>query len=207
MIRRESGSMVDHVEIPRLQRRAPIAGALERPGFRLNFLPFIGIATIQLGEISAATDVARRLGADLPGSCASVEAGALLCAWLAPREWLLVGPEDDLTRFSTRTHASTATHSLFTDLTHACAAFEISGPGAREALSAHCPLDLSDRTFPVGSAARSLLSSAKLFVCRKQDQAHAPAFLLIVDQTMAAYAMRMFAGPDSGPPCGARIDD
>ncbi len=199
--------MVDRIEVPRLQRRAPLAGNLERSGFRLKFLPFVGIAMIQLGEDSAATDVARGLGADLPAPCGSVETGTLLCAWLAPREWLLVGPEDDLARFLTQTHASATPHGLVTDLTHACAAFEISGPGAREALSAHCPLDLSDAAFPIGSAARSLLSSAKFFVCRKQDQAHAPAFLLIVDQTMATYAMRMFAGPAGSPSCGIRADD
>jgi sarcosine oxidase subunit gamma len=183
--------MPDRLDAVSLQRKAPLGGDVDRPSFRLAFRPFLGVAKIQLIASAAEADVTRPLGAELPAPCCGIEAGSLFCAWLAPREWLVMGPEDDLGRFLSQVRNSAAGHGLVTDLTHACAAFELAGPGARDALSAHCPLDLSDHAFPVGSAARSLLSSTDLFIARKADQAHAPAFMLVVDQTMAAYAARM----------------
>ena len=177
-----------------LRRWAPPGGDIDGPDFRLTFRPFEGVARTQLLESSAGNDVARQLGIQFPQPRQGIEADSLFVAWIAPRDWLVIGPEGDVGRFSSKARDSIAGHGLVTDMTHACAVFELSGPAARDALNAHCPLDLSDRAFPVGSATRSLLASANLFVGRRQDGARGPVFTLIVDQTMAAYATRMFAG-------------
>jgi sarcosine oxidase subunit gamma len=193
MIPRESDLMADLVESASLRRWAPPGGDIDDPHFRLIFRPFEGVVKIQLLASPAGNDPAHRLGVQLPEPCQAIEAGPLLFAWIAPHEWLVIGPEGDVGHFSREAQDSTAGHGLITDITHACAVFELSGPAAREALNTHCPLDLSDRAFPVGRATRSLLADTNLFVSRRQDGARGPAFTLIVDQTMAAYATRMFA--------------
>jgi hypothetical protein len=65
--------------------------------------------------------------------------------------------------------------------------------GGRDALAAHCPLDLRGRSFPVGAVARSLLGEAGIFIAREADVAGETLFRLIVDQTMAHYAVRLLA--------------
>jgi sarcosine oxidase subunit gamma len=194
MIRQESGLMVDALGSISLRRWAPPGGDIDGPHFRLAFRPFEGVAKIQLLAPPTGNGAARRLSVQLPERCQTTEAGSLFVAWIAPREWLVVGPEGDVGHFSNEARDSIAWHGLVTDMTHACAVFELSGPAARDALNAHCPLDLSDRAFPAGAATRSLLASTDLFVGRRQDSARGPVFTLIVDQTMAAYATRLFAG-------------
>jgi sarcosine oxidase subunit gamma len=194
MIPRENDLMADLVESVSLRRWAPPGGDIDGPHFRLIFRPFEGVAKLQLLASPAGSAPPHRLGIQLPEPCQAIESGPLLFAWIAPREWLVIGPEGDVGHFSREARDSTAGHGLITEITHACAVFELSGPAARDVLNTHCPLDLSDRAFPVGHATRSLLAGTTLFVSRRQDGARGPVFTLIADQTLAAYATRMFAG-------------
>jgi sarcosine oxidase gamma subunit len=63
-------------------------------------------------------------------------------------------------------------------------------------LSANCPLDLRDQVFTPGTAARSLLGAIDLFVQRLDDVDGQLAVRLIVDQAMAAAAIRLLCPPE-----------
>jgi sarcosine oxidase subunit gamma len=176
--------------------RAPAAGrSIAGAAYACRFHPFVGVAKVQLLGPAGEALLRRHFGAELPARCREVEAGGLSCAWLAPRAWLITGREEKVAGLVERLSAELGDEGLVVDLTHARAVYLLTGKGARDALSALCPLDLSDATAPIGFSARSLLGDAGVFLSRKADEGDAPVFVLIVDQTMAAYAARMIAGP------------
>ena len=102
------------------------------------------------------------LGIMPPAPLTEIYAPPLRCAWLAPGEWLLTGPWDDVERVRSHAAAAAGTDGLMVDLTHARATFELRGSAARPVLAAHCPLDLSDREMPVGAARRSVFFRDRL---------------------------------------------
>ncbi len=74
-------------------------------------------------------------------------------------------------------------HALI-DIGHRSAGFEISGARAADALNAGCPLDLSARAFPTGTATRTLLGKAEIVLLRTDD---APAYRLECARSFARY--------------------
>lgn len=173
----------------------PIEGTGEALHSEVAHEPFLGVAKIQLRDDDAATALEDALGLPLPLPRRESRAALLGCAWLAPGEWLLTAPEAIIASLVPKIEAALSDAlALVVDITHACAVFRLEGITARDALAAHCPLDLYDQAFPTGAAARSLLGEAPLFISRLDDS---PSYRLIVDQTMAPYAWRMLAGPDA----------
>ena len=123
-----------------------------------------------------------------------MSSGGIAVSWLAPDEWLLTGPEGAVLAALERAE-NAGDSALATDLSHARASFQLSGAGARDRLAAQTPLDISDAAMPVGRVARTPLGDTGMFLARLPDTAGQPTFRIIVDQTMAAYAVRMLAGP------------
>jgi sarcosine oxidase subunit gamma len=74
-------------------------------------------------------------------------------------------------------------HALF-DVSHARVSMSVSGPGAADVINAGCPLDLSSRVFPAGSATRTLLGKAEIILARPDE---APAFEVECVRSFAAY--------------------
>lgn len=181
--------MADPTLLARDRREIP---AIETEEWRLVAEPWLGVAKVQ----SLGADPA--LGVPLPGVCREVSLGAAACARLAPGEWLLTGPEQAVATLAERCRETMGGLGLVTDLTHARVSFELSGVGAKWAINAHCPLDLSDAAMPAGAATRSVFADTNCFIARKPDRAGVPVFRLIFDQTMAGYAQRLFAGTSSG---------
>ena len=167
---------------------ASIVPGFGRPGVALVAEPDRVLVKVQLFAGESETALADALDCALPSPRTMVTAGDVDVAWLAPGEWLVSGRQVDLIEGALAQQVA-----LVTDLTHALAAYRIAGEGAEDALAAHCPLDLDRAAFPVGAAARSLIGDAGLFVARLADAQDASVFRLIVDQTMAAYLVRMLS--------------
>ncbi|WP_447764488.1 sarcosine oxidase subunit gamma family protein [Sphingopyxis panaciterrae] len=175
-----------------LRRAAPDVADIVRPGLSFRIEPELGIAKLRIfGEAEARfRDVA---GTAPPRACTQVDDRGLTFAWLAPGEWLVIGAEAAVAAWVAEATGSGADDLLAIDFSHARAAFLLEGANARAALAAHCPLDLWPDAFPVGAVARSLLGDAGFFIARLADAEGAPRFRIIVDQTMTAYAGRLFA--------------
>src|SRR3546814_13295563 len=84
---------------------------------------------------------------------------------------------------------------LATNLSHARAAFRLSGARARERLAAVTPPDVSAGAMAVGDVARAPLSDTGMFIARLPDSDGQPHFRIVGVQTMAASAVRMFRRP------------
>ena len=171
---------------------------VEGEGVRAIAETGLGIAKLQiLGKRPDAWFVTA-LGVAPPAALEEIELNPLSCAWLAPGEWLLTGPEASVALVRQRCTDVAGVEGLMTDLTHARAVFEVSGRAARSVLATHCPLDLGSYAMPVGAARRTLFSDTGFFISRRPDQGGEPCFRLIFDQTMAGYVERMLAATISG---------
>lgn len=165
---------------------------IRRAGLEILPEPTLAIHKVQLFVGEPWTRLERAIGATLPQQRRQVRRADVTVAWLAPGEWLVTGFAAE------RLEAALAGQvGLITDLTHASFACLLSGADARTALARHCPLDLSEAAFPIDAVARSLLGEASLFVGRLPDASCDPNFRIIVDQTMATYALRRLA-PEAG---------
>jgi sarcosine oxidase subunit gamma len=170
---------------------------LKGPEFRLQPEQHIGMVKVQFYRQEDPSLLSHALSENLPAAGWQVSlAGGAECAWIAPGEWLLIGPEPVIANLARHLDGELKeVLSLITDLTHSQFPFLLTGPCAKDRLAALCPLDLRDEAFPVGAAARSLLGEAGLFVARLPALDGEPAYRLLVDQTQAAYAARMIALP------------
>ncbi len=180
-----------------LTRTLPRASSFVRPSLGVLAEPGLGIGKLQVLGADPAAVFRALVGIEPPPACAQVAAQGLEFAWMAPNEWLLTGPEQAVTDMLARLDDRGGDDALAVDLTHARAAFVVNGTDARDVLASLCPLDLWSESFPVHAVARSLLGDAGMFVARLPDATGVPRFRIVVDQTMAAYAARMLAGPQS----------
>jgi sarcosine oxidase, subunit gamma len=177
-----------------LDRRYPHIPDVSWEGLLLRHVPAMTLVKLQVPGAAAAA-LADELGAALPNPGCWINIGGAALSWMAPGEFLLAGPEYAAAPFVERIEkALQAHHAFVADLAHARAVFQLAGERARDALAAHCPLDLSDAKLPVGGVARSLIGDAGAMIGRNIDLDSAPNFTLIVDQTMAVYVARLLAG-------------
>lgn len=171
---------------------------IEGAGVRFAAEPRLGIAKLQILAADPDAWFETALGIAPPPVLGEIEPGPVAIAWLAPGEWLVTGSEADVERVRTHCAEAAGNLGLMVDITHARAAFELSGPKASSALAAHCPLDFSEETMPVGAARRSTFSDTGFFISRRPDRDGQPRFRLIFDQTMAGYVARMLGATISG---------
>jgi len=181
-----------------LARAAVDDAPVEGKGVRLSAEPRLGIAKLQILAAEPDAWFEKALGIAPPPVLGEIEPGPVAIAWFAPGEWLVTGAETDVERVRTRCAEAAGNLGLMIDLTHARAAFELSGAAAGSTLAAHCPLDMADDAMPVGAAKRSMFSDTGFFISRRPDRDGQPRFRLIFDQTMAGYAARMLGATISG---------
>jgi sarcosine oxidase, subunit gamma len=112
--------------------------------------------------------------------------GARWSARLGPNEWLIAGPEveTDAIAQEITTALGDKVHGL-TDISHRNVAFEVAGPEAAAVINAGCPLDLSDKAFPAGSATRTLLGKVEIILIRPGAE---PAFRIECWRSFSRYA-------------------
>ena len=187
--------MADRYDGAMLTRAASEVPGCDRPDFTLRREDGLGIAKLRL--LGADPDAGFRAltGRVAPAARTQVEADGLTYVWLAPGEWLVTGAEAMVAAAVARLAAAGGDAVLALDLTHGRTAFRLSGPAARDRLAAVSPLDVWDGVFPAGAVARTLLGETVMVLARLPDRDEGPDFRIIVDQTMAAYASRMLAGP------------
>ena len=180
-----------------LTRAAPPSAGFVRTGATLEVEAFLGVGKIQLLGREAPAIFEKAVGRAPPRTGGSISSGALVFSWLAPGEWLVTGREADVQAVLERADLIAGDSGLATNLSHAQIAFVLSGQYARDVLAALTPLDASETAIPVGGVARAPLGDVGMFLARLPDLGEEPSFRIIVDQTNAAYAVRMLAGPEA----------
>ncbi|MBB4952489.1 sarcosine oxidase subunit gamma [Agrobacterium vitis] len=139
-----------------------------------------GSAHVKLTPASPASRISLRAGADAVAGLStalglalpttpktSSQSGSRLALWLGPDEWLVIDEsEADLMALCA---ASGTIHSA-TDVSHRNTAILVSGPGAVQTLNTACPLNLSLKTFPVGSVTRTVFGKIEIVLTRMSEQ-------------------------------------
>ena len=104
--------------------------------------------------------------------------------WLTPREWLVELP---VAEAEPAQQALTArligTLAAVTDISDSFAVFDLSEPGAADALSCGCSLDLSPRAFSPGSVARCGVAQVPAVLWKADSQ----RFRCLVDRSFSLY--------------------
>ncbi|MDB5575501.1 MAG: hypothetical protein JWR80_677 [Bradyrhizobium sp.] len=108
--------------------------------------------------------------------------------WLAPGEWAVLSPAEDL-KLAGRIEASCAgTLAHVADLTRGWTAFALTGAGASDLLAKVCGLDLHPRAFAEDRCARTLLGQMPILIERSGS-----AFRLYVDRSLTHHMRRWLA--------------
>jgi len=181
---------------PALRLADPPVEDVRDDGFSLRVNRDLGIAKLRAVPADSDANFLSVAGFAPPATGREIVRGALAFAWLAPGEWLITGTPAAVATWLEAANDIGGDDILAIDFTHARVAFELVGSNARSALAAHCPLDLWPEAFPVGAVARTLIGDTVMFIARLEDEARAPRFRIIVDQTMAPYVRRLFASAD-----------
>jgi sarcosine oxidase subunit gamma len=177
------------------RRRSPLHGladglaaADEAPArVRLSEVPFLTQLTLRVApSTAAATAAGYALGAPLPVAPNTTSAaGEVQILWMAPDEWLVIGPTEVRTRLRDRLEAALAgEHATVVDVSAHRTAIEVAGSDARELLMKGCAVDLHPRTFGPGRCAQTTLARAQvvLLVCTPE-----PAYWVFVRASFAEY--------------------
>ena len=116
------------------------------------------------GDADAAS---KALGIDLPAEVnKTTRDGSRTALMLGPDEWLII---DETVNERPATPSSSTFVTV--DVSHRNVGFIVSGRGALATLNAGCPRDLSERGFPVGSGARTILGKAEIVLMRTGSDA------------------------------------
>lgn len=120
------------------------------------------------GAAGAAFGVAVPMKSGAPGT-----KGGRAAIWLGPDEWLLIADGEEPAALGATLEAALKDqpHSLV-DVSQRQLGVELSGPLARRALSAGCPLDLRDGPFPVGFATRTILAKSEIVLWRREARSY-----------------------------------
>lgn len=111
------------------------------------------------------------------GANASGGAADLLSARLGPDEWLLVADGADGDTLAAKLAGELdGTGYMLVDISHRNIAIEIAGSQAADVINTGCPLDLSDRAFPIGAATRTLFAKTEIILMRCPDLTQAPRY-------------------------------
>jgi len=178
----------------KLERAEPPVEDFAQPGLSLRVERDLGVAKLRVMLNTGDDAFQRVVGVAPPPPRAQIERDGLTFSWMSPDEWLITGPEASVAVWLTGVNAHADEGALAVDLTHARVSLELTGHSVRAALSRHSPLDLWPDTVPVGSVARTALGETRMFIARLEDEKGHPRFRIIIDQTMAPYVRRLFAG-------------
>lgn len=150
-------------------------------------MPFIGAIDLRLDARSEAARQAagNALGAALPGPNSWVAAPGAHVLWQAHDEWLITGRDGSQAVMGTSLrNALAGMHCAITDVSDLRAAFELSGPHAREVLQKGCAVDLHPRAFDSGSCVNAALVRVRVTL-RQMDAA--PTYEVLVERSFAGY--------------------
>ncbi len=124
------------------------------PGYRLSLR----------ASVKSVSTLSKALGLALPTKPKMSSAkGTRSALWLGPDEWLIIdegksNPIDGLSK-------TRVLHSAV-DVSHRNTAIIVSGFGAEATLSAGCPQDLRNSSFPAGACSRTVFGKAEIVLWR-----------------------------------------
>ena len=150
-----------------------VAEARPLPAAELSLKSVGARFSLRLADEAAMGRVGEAFGAALPTkACTFESSGTATAIWLGPDEWLLCAEAADPQGLS-ETIASAlgdAPNSLV-DVTERSLTFVLTGDEAERVLSAGCPLDLAEASFPVGSGTRTVFGKSEIVLWRTGPQA------------------------------------
>jgi len=118
--------------------------------------------------------------------------GALSCLWLAPDEWLIVGPGGGEIEITARLRAALGhLHAAVTDVSEARTTLVVGGPQARDLLAKGTSIDLHPRVFGSGRCVQTGFAGANI-VLRQTDDT--PIFEIIVLNSFAEHLWTWLEG-------------
>ena len=122
------------------------------------------------GRPPSLASAADAFGVELPQSANRFNSkGNRKAYWLGPDEWLLEAVEENPTDlFSVMSQKLAAYSCSLVDVSHRSDALEVSGPESEYVLNHGCPLDLSERQFPVGMCSRTVLGKSPIVLARTE---------------------------------------
>jgi sarcosine oxidase, subunit gamma len=143
--------------------RSPLAGHLERlaavsattgGAVAIEHVPFLAQVDLRVDPAEA-----HRSPTPLPLEPNTVwEQGSRAALWLGPNEWLVLGAPGTASDLAAELKAAfVGVHHSVIDVSANRVALELSGPRAKELLSAGCPIDLEPPAWQHGKCAQTLL--------------------------------------------------
>lgn len=124
-----------------------------------------------LGSAKVAKAVKAVTGTKVPGALKAEFSGDKAAVWLAPDELLLLTDYASVgAELAKAQKALAGEHAMVLDFSDARAVFRVTGKGAQELMAKGCPLDVSDKAFPVGTARRTHFAEIAAALWRKGDQ-------------------------------------
>lgn len=145
-------------------------------------------------------------GLSLPGPLGSHHNEDWSLGWIAPDEWLLVGPGDQTFSMEQRLRAHLSGHYAVINVSGGQTLLRLAGDQARSVLMKSCPYDVHDRNFPVGKVVTTVLSKSQVTLRRVDEQ----DWELVVRRSFADYIWRWLQdaaseyGVHIGAPSSAR---
>jgi sarcosine oxidase subunit gamma len=124
------------------------------------------------GRPSSIGAAGEAFGVELPKTANRFrEAAGRKAYWLGPDEWLLeaIG-EDSSELFSTMSEKLGSHSCSLVDVSHRSDSMEIRGPMSEYVVNHGCPLDLSERAFPVGMCTRTILGKSPIVLSRTEQE-------------------------------------
>ena len=149
------------------------------------------------GDEVARAACSTTLGAELPARLGAAGEGKNCAAlWLGPDEWLIIREGGGSEMFPTRIGLALGSQPYsLVDVSSRQLGLIVSGARAARILSAGCPLDLSPKAFPVGTATRTIFDKAEIVLWRRDA-----AFQAEVARSFAPYLVAALIEAARGAP-------
>lgn len=182
--------------MPELEARSPVGdelATLSGSDVTLAEQPRAGFLLLCGADTAAFRDAASRaLGVELPVTpCRFETASGMAALWLSPGRWLIRTKGGAVAALEAALGPIAPDFPLLAvDVSHQYVVFSLTGLGARALLAKGCSLDLHPDKFRAGHCARSLLGELPLLIQQTDDT---PGYDLIVDQSLARFALWWFA--------------
>ena len=147
--------------------------------------PSMGHLTLRCEPSSPLIAVAQSiLGVALPLSpLTSVEQGDLVVRWIAPDEWLISLPNDQVFDLETRFRAEMNGHHSLVNGSGGMTVYKLRGKHVVDMLKKSTPVDLHDSEFPVGKVVSTVFAKAGAVIRRTGES----EFELVVRRSFADY--------------------
>jgi sarcosine oxidase, subunit gamma len=139
------------------------------------------------------------VGVALPSALGSASAGDWTACWLAPDEWLLLGPGDQAFAMETKLRESLSGHYSVVNVSGGQTLLRVAGPDATSVLMKSTIYDVHERNFPPGKVVATMFAKSQATLRRiETDQ-----WEMIVRRSFADYIWRWLV--EAGREYGVRI--